>query len=159
MARSLWSGTISFGLVSVPVRMIGATESKELRFHFLDKHDLQPIGYDKVRRDTGEHVDSDDIIRGFEVEKGRFVPLEDEDLDRLDIELTHAIDILDFVDLEEIDPIYFRKAYYLAPQDGAEKPYRLLVRALDETGKVGVAKVVIRNKQHLAALRAHDGVL
>src|SRR4051795_6842468 len=159
MARSLWSGTISFGLVSVPVRMIGATESKELRFHFLDKRDLQPIGYDKVRRDTGEHVDSDDVVRGFEVEKGRYVTLDDEDLDRLDIELTKTIDICDFVDLDEIDSIYFRKAYYLAPQDGAEKPYRLLVRALEETGKVGIAKVVIRNKQHLAALRAANGTI
>jgi DNA end-binding protein Ku len=159
MARSLWSGTLSFGLVSVPVRLVGATESKELRFHFLDKHDLQPIGYDKVRRDTGEHVDNDDVVRGFEVEKGRFVPLEDEDLDRLDVELTKTIDICDFVDLEEIDPIYFRKAYYLLPQDGAEKPYRLLVRALDETGKVAIAKIVIRNKQHLAAVRPSNGVL
>jgi DNA end-binding protein Ku len=159
MARSLWSGTISFGLVSVPVRMVSATRSKELRFHFLDKHDLQPISYDKVRRDTGEHVDSDDIVRGFEVEKGRYVPLEDEDLDRLDIELTKTIDICDFVDLEEIDPIYFRKAYYLEPQDGAETPYRLLARALDETKKVAIAKVVIRNKQHLAAMRSWEGVL
>jgi DNA end-binding protein Ku len=157
--RSLWTGTISFGLVSVPVRMFSATESKELRFHFLDKQDLQPIAYDKVRRDTGEHVDNDDIVRGFEVEKGRYVPLEDEDLDRLDVELTKTIDICDFVDLDEIDPIYFRKAYYLAPQDGSEKPYRLLERALRETGKVAIAKVVIRNKQHLAALRAADGVL
>ena len=157
--RPIWSGTISFGLVSVPVRMYSATESKELRFHFLHKDDLQPIGYDKVRKDTGEHVDPSDVVRGFEIDKGRYVPIEDEDLDRLDIELTHSIDICDFVDLEEIDPIYFRKAYYLNPQDGAEKPYRLLVKALDETGKVGIAKVVIRNKQHLAALRAHEGVL
>jgi DNA end-binding protein Ku len=139
--------------------MYSATESKELRFHFLHKDDLQPIGYDKVRKDTGKHVDPDDVVRGFEIDKGRYVPIEDEDLDRLDIELTHSIDICDFVDLDEIDPIYFRKAYYLNPQDGAEKPYRLLVKALDETGKVGIAKVVIRNKQHLAALRAHEGVL
>ncbi len=139
--------------------MYSATESKELRFHFLHKDDLQPIGYDKVRKDTGKHVDPDDVVRGFEIDKGRYVPIEDDDLDRLDIELTHSIDICDFVDLEEIDPIYFRKAYYLNPQDGAEKPYRLLVKALDETGKVGIAKVVIRNKQHLAALRAHEGVL
>ena len=157
--RAIWSGTISFGLVSVPVRMYSATESKELRFHFLHKDDLQPIGYDKVRKDTGESVDPDDVVRGFEVEKGRYVPIEDEDLDRLDIELTHSIDICDFVDLEGVDPIYFRKAYYLLPEDGAEKPYRLLVRALEETGKAGIAKVVIRNKQHLAALRALDGVL
>src|SRR5918912_845937 len=153
MARPIWSGTISFGLVSVPVRMFSATESKELRFHFLDRRDLAPIGYDKVRRDTGEHVDNEDIIRGFEVEKGRYVALEDEDLDRLDVELTKTIDICDFVDFEQIDPIYFRKAYYLLPQDGSEKPYKLLVKALEDTGKVAIAKVVIRNKQHLATVR------
>jgi DNA end-binding protein Ku len=159
MARPIWSGTISFGLVSVPVRMYSATESKELKFHFLHKDDLSPIGYDKVRKDTGEHVDPDDIVRGFEIEKGRFVELDDEDLDRLDIELTHSIDICDFVDIEEIDPIYFRKAYYLLPESGAEKPYRLLLRALEESGKVGIAKVVIRKKQHLAALRPWNGLI
>jgi DNA end-binding protein Ku len=157
--RPIWSGAISFGLVSVPVQMVSATESKELRFHFLHKDDLTPIGYDKVRKDTGEHVDPDDIVRGFEIEKGRYVPVTEEDIDRLDIELTHSIDICDFVDLDEIDPIYFRKAYYLLPAEGAEKPYALLVRALDETGKVGIAKVVIRNKQHLAAVRPYEGVL
>jgi DNA end-binding protein Ku len=154
--RAIWSGAISFGLVSVPVRMYTATESKELRFHFLDRRDLSPIGYEKVSKETGKTVPPDEIVRGFEIEKGQFVPLEDEDLDRLDIELTHSIDICDFVDLAEIDPIYFRKAYYLLPQDGAEKPYRLLERTLEETGKVGIAKVVIRNKQHLAALRSAE---
>ena len=150
MARSLWSGTISFGLVSVPVRMVSATRSQELRFHFLDKHDLQPIGYDKVRRDTGEHVDSADVVRGFEVEKGRYVPLEDEDLDRLDIELTKTIGICDFVDLDEIDPIYFRKAYYLEPQEGAETPYRLLVRALEETNKVAIATLPVSSSARVS---------
>jgi DNA end-binding protein Ku len=154
--RAIWSGAISFGLVSVPVRMYTATESKELRFHFLDRRDLSPIGYEKVSKETGKTVPPDEIVRGFEIEKGQFVPLEDEDLDRLDIELTHSIDICDFVDLAEIDPIYFRKAYYLLPQDGAAKPYRLLERTLEETGKVGIAKVVIRNKQHLAALRSAE---
>ncbi|MFL5930123.1 MAG: Ku protein [Gaiellaceae bacterium] len=157
--RPIWTGTISFGLVSVPVRMYPATQSKELRFHFLDRRDLEPIGYEKVRKDTGEPVPKDEIVRGFEIDKGRYVPIDDDDLDRLDIELTHSIDICDFVDLDEIDPIYFRKAYYLLPQEGAEKPYRLLGKALEETGKVGIAKVVIRNKQHLAALRAADGRL
>jgi DNA end-binding protein Ku len=157
--RPIWSGTISFGLVSVPVRMFPATESKELRFHFLDKKDLTPIAYEKVRRDDREPVDPDEIVRGFEIEKGRYVPLEDDDLDRLDVELTHSIDILDFVSLDEIDPIYFRKAYYLLPAEGAEKPYNLLVRALEETGRVAIAKVVIRNKQHLAAVRPYEGVL
>jgi DNA end-binding protein Ku len=154
--RPLWSGSISFGLVSVPVRMYAATESKELRFHFVDRRDLMPIGYDKVRRDTGEHVDPANVVRAFEIEKGRYVPLESDDLDRLDIELTHAIDICDFVGLEQIDPIYFRQAYHLVPQEGGEKAYRLLVRALEETGRVGIAKVVIRNKQHLACLRPLD---
>jgi DNA end-binding protein Ku len=158
-ARSIWSGTISFGLVSIPVRMFSATQSNELRFHFVERHDLEPVGYDKVRKDTGEHVDPEDIVRAFEIEPGRYVPLEPDDLDRLDIELTRAIDILDFVQLDEIDPVYFRQAYYLLPQDGGEKPYRLLEQALDETGRVGIAKVVIRNKQHLACLRTFDGVL
>jgi DNA end-binding protein Ku len=157
--RPIWSGTISFGLVSVPARMFPATASKELRFHFLHRKDLTPIAYEKVRRDDRQPVEPDDIVRGFEIEKGRYVPLEDDDLDRLDIELTHSIDICDFVDLDEIDPVYFRKAYYLLPAEGAEKPYRLLVRALDETGKVGIAKVVIRKKQHLAVLRPYEDVL
>ena len=157
--RPIWSGAISFGLVSVPVRMFPATESKELRFHFLHRKDLTPIAYEKVRRDDREPVDPDEIVRGFEIEKGRYVPLDEEDLDRLDIELTHSIDICDFVSLDEIDPVFFRKAYYLLPAEGAEKPYRLLVRALEETGKVGIAKVVIRNKQHLAAVRPYEGLL
>jgi DNA end-binding protein Ku len=133
--------------------MYTATSSQELRFHFLDRRDMAPIGYDKVNKETGESVDAENIVRGFEFEKGRFVEVTEEDIDRLDIELTHAIDICDFVSIDEIDPIYFRKGYYLLPQEGAEKPYRLLVEALKETGRVAVAKVVIRNKQHLACLR------
>jgi DNA end-binding protein Ku len=159
VARAIWSGVISFGLVSVPVRMYTATESKELKFHFLDRRDMAPIGYDKVNKETGESVGADDIVRGFEVDKGRFVELTEEDIDRLDIELTHAIDICDFVSIDEIDPIYFRKAYYVLPQDGAEKPYRLLEQALEETDRVAIAKVVIRNKQHLAAIRPVAGTL
>jgi DNA end-binding protein Ku len=157
--RSLWSGSISFGLVSVPVQLYPATESKGLKFHFLDRRDMAPIGYDKINKETGKHVDPDDVIRGFEFEKGRFVELTDEDVDRLDIELTHSIDICDFVSIDEIDPIQFRKAYYVLPQEGAEKPYRLLVRALAETGRVAIAKIVIRNKQHLACVRPFDETL
>jgi DNA end-binding protein Ku len=157
--RSIWSGAISFGLVSVPVRMFSATQSKELKFHFVHKDDMAPVGYDKVRKDNGEHVDPGEIVRAFEIEKGRYVPVTEEDIGRLDIELTHSIDICDFVDLDEIDPIYYRSGYFLTPQEGAEKPYALLVRALEETGKVGIAKVVIRNKQHLAALRPYKDAL
>jgi DNA end-binding protein Ku len=139
--------------------MFPATQSQELRFHFVDRRDLMPVGYDKVRKDTGAHVDPEEIVRAFEIEKGRYVPIEPDDLDRLDVELTHSVDICDFVALEEIDPIYFRQAYYLAAQEGAEKPYLLLARALEETGRVGIAKVVIRNKQHLACMRPFRGVL
>jgi DNA end-binding protein Ku len=159
VARAIWSGVISFGLVSVPVRMYTATESKELKFHFLDRRDMAPIGYDKVNRETGQSVPADEIIRGFEVDKGRFVELTEEDVDRLDVELTHSIDICDFVSMDEIDPVFFRKAYYLLPQEGAEKPYRLLVKALEETGRAAIAKVVIRNKQHLAAIRPVNDTL
>src|SRR5206468_8014648 len=116
-------------------------------------------GYDKVNKETGESVDPGDIVRGFEFEKGRFVELTDEDVDRLDIELTHAIDICDFVSIDEIDPLFFRKGYYLLPQEGAEKPYRLLVKALEETARVAIAKIVIRNKQHLAAVRPVEDTL
>src|SRR4051794_10562414 len=133
--------------------MFTATSSQELKFHFLDRRDMNPIGYDKVNKETGESVPADAIVRGFEFEKGRYVELTDEDIDRLDIEMTHAIDICDFVSIDEIDPLYFRKGYYLLPQEGAEKPYRLLVKALEETGRVAIAKVVIRNKQHLACVR------
>src|ERR687887_521393 len=143
--RSIWSGTISFGLVSVGVRMFPATESKELRFHFLDKRDLTPVGYEKVRKDDRKPVAAEDVVRGFEVDKGRYVEIGDEDLDRLDIELTHSIDICDFVALEEIDPVYYRKPYYLLPTQGAEKPYRLLVRALAETGEVEMATSLVEN--------------
>jgi DNA end-binding protein Ku len=153
MPRSIWTGAISFGLVSVPVRLFAATESKELKFHFLDRRTMAPIGYDKVSKETGKHVDPEEIVRGFQVSKGTFVELTDEDIDRLDIELTHSIDICDFVSIDEIDPIYFRKAYYLLPQEGAEKAYRLLAKALEETGRVAIAKIVIRNKQHLACVR------
>jgi DNA end-binding protein Ku len=159
VARPIWSGTISFGLVSVPVRMFTATASQELRFHFLDRRDMAPIGYDKINKETGDSVPPDQIVRGFEVDKGRFVEVTDEDIDRLDVELTHAIDICDFVSIDEIDPLYFRKGYYLLPQDGAEKPYRLLLKALEETGRVAVAKVVIRNKQHLACVRPLEDAL
>ena len=139
--RPIWSGSVSFGLVNVPVRMLAATESKELRFHFVDRTDRGPDGTVYARS------------------KGRYVPIDPDDLDRLDVELAHAVDICDFVALDEIDPIYFRQAYYLVPQEGAETPFRLLARALDETGRVGIAKVVIRNKQHLACLRPYRDVL
>ena len=148
--RPIWSGGVSFGPMIVPVEMFAAAESKELRFHFVDRADLMPVG---------EHVDPENVVRAFEIEKGRYVPIEPDDLDRLDVELASTVEICDFVASDEIDPIYFRQAYYLVPQDGAEKPFRLLARALEETGRVGIAKVAIRTKQHLACLRPYRDVL
>ena len=157
--EGIWSGTISFGLVSVPVRMFSATESRSSVSTSSTAMTWNRSGTKRCARTRGTPCHPTTSSAASRSRRAATSPIEDEDLDRLDIELTHSIDICDFVSLDEIDLIYFRKAYYLLPQDGAEKPYRLLVRALDETGKVGIAKVVIRNKQHLAALRALDDVL
>jgi DNA end-binding protein Ku len=158
-SRPLWSGHIALGLIEVPVRLYAARESKEHRFHFVDRRDLMPVADDGLRRDTGERVPPDQIVRAFEIEAGRYVPIAPDDLDRLDVELTQAIDIVEFVPREEVDPIAFREAYYALPQEGGEKPYRLLGRALEETGRVGLARIVIRDKQHLACLRPYRDVL
>src|SRR4029434_8624068 len=111
--RPIWSGTISFGLVSVPVRMFAATQSKDLQFHFLDRRDMAPIGYEKVRKDNGKAGPADEVIRGYEISKGQYVPLEDEDLDRLDIELTHSIDHTDFVSASKNDSLFLQNGHYL----------------------------------------------
>lgn len=157
--RPLWSGAISFGLVSVPVRMFAATEAKELRFHFLDRRDGSPIGYDKINKTTGEHVDAEQIMRGFEFEKGRFVEVTEEDLELLDPESGHVIEIHEFVAGDEIDPLFYRKGYYLLPQPGAEKPYQLLREALAASGRVAIAEIVMRNRTHLACVRTRDTAL
>jgi len=159
MARAIWSGSISFGLVNVPVKAYSAVRDHDVHFHQLDKKSGARVRNTKVSEKTGREVKPDDIRMGFEVGKGTYVTFDKDELAELKPESTRAIEITDFVDLDEIDPIYFRKAYYLEPQEGAETPYRLLVRALEETNKVAIAKVVIRNKQHLAALRPWNGVL
>ena len=153
--RPIWSGSISFGLVSVPVRMYSATESKELRFNFLDRRDMSPIGYEKVSKESGKPVPPDEIVRGFEIQKGQYVPIEDEDLDRLDIELTHSIDICDFVDLDEIDPITSGRPTTCCA--GGGESVQVLVKALEERqGRHRQGRVA---HTALAALRAYDGRL
>jgi len=139
--------------------MFSATEAKELRFHFLDRRDGSPIGYDKINKTTGEHVDAAQIMRGFEFEKGRFVEVTDDDLELLDPESAHVIDIHEFVSSDEIDPLFYRKGYYLLPQQGAEKPYQLLREALAESGRVAIAEIVMRNRKHLACVRTRDTAL
>jgi DNA end-binding protein Ku len=151
--RSLWNGHISFGLVTIPVKLYSATAGEELSFRFLHVKDLSPISYERVCEKDGQEVPWEEVVKGYEYEKGKFVVLTDEDFKRADVEATRTIDILDFVDAEEVDMMYFDKPYYLEPGKGADKPYALLREALESTGRIGIAKVVIRTRQHLAAVK------
>jgi DNA end-binding protein Ku len=159
--RAIWSGSIAFGLVNVPVRMFSAIEEHKLHFRFLHEPDGSPIGYDKVCKAEGRPVPDSEIVKAFEVEKGEFVYMTDEDFETAEAESQggRTIDIRAFVPYEEIDPIYFERTYYLGPAEGGERVYALLVRALEQTGLAAVAKFVMRNKDNLACVRVRDGVL
>jgi DNA end-binding protein Ku len=157
MARSIWTGTISFGLVTVPVKMYSAVSRKTVRFHQLNRDTGARIQMKRVDPSTGDEVPYEDIVKGYELSPDRYVVIEPDDLEALDPKKTKTIDILDFVDLSEIDPIYYDHPYYLAPGAGGAKPYRLLLEAMKETSKVGIAKVVIRSKEQLVALRPMEG--
>jgi len=156
--RSMWKGAISFGLVTIPVAVYPATEEKSLKFNQLHDEDMGRIRYKRVCSVDGEEVDFEHIVKGYEVEKDRYVILTDEDLDAVPVESSRAIDIQQFVDLDEIDPILFKKSYYLVPDETGAKAYALLRKALSEENKVGIAKVSFRDKEHLAALRFKDRV-
>ena len=156
--RAMWKGAISFGLVTIPVAVYPATEEKTLRFNQLHAEDMGRIRMKRVCSVDGEEIDFEHIVKGYEVEKDRYIVITDEDLDAVPVESSRAIDIQQFVDLEEIDPILFKKSYYLVPDETGAKAYALLRRALSEEGKVGIAKVSFREKEHLAALRFKDDV-
>jgi DNA end-binding protein Ku len=158
MPRTMWKGAISFGLVAIPIRMYPATEEKSLKFNQLHDKDHGRIKYLRVCSVCGEEVPFEHIVKGYEYEKGKYVILEDEDFDAVPVESSRAIDIIQFVDIEEIDPIYFQKSYYLVPEEVGVKAYALLRQAMSEDGRVGIAKVAIREKEHLAALRFKDDV-
>ena len=152
MARSIWKGSIRFGLVNVPVALHTAEEADELSFTLLDRRDLSPVGYQRVNKSSGEEVPWDEIVKGYEYEDGRYVVLGDEDFLQANVEATRTIDIVAFVDAAAIDPVYFDRPYYLAPTAQGEKGYALLRETLERTGRAGIATVVIRTRQHLAAL-------
>jgi DNA end-binding protein Ku len=153
MQRSLWKGAISFGLVHIPVQMFSAEDrGHELDLTMLDKRDFAPIGYKRVNKDTGREVEWDDIVKGYEYEKDHFVVLSPEDLRRANVEASQTIDIMTFVNRDEVPFIYFEQPYYLTPDKGGEKVYALLREALQRSGMVGIAQVVIRARQHLVAL-------
>jgi DNA end-binding protein Ku len=158
MPRTMWKGAISFGLVSIPVRLYPATEEKTLRFNQLHDKDHGRIKYQRVCSIDGEEVAFENIVKGYEYEKGQYVVLEDEDFDAVPVKSSRAIDIVQFVDLEEIDPLYFQKSYYLVPEEAGLKAYTLLRQAMSDDGRVAVAKVAIREKEHLATLRFKDEV-
>ncbi|MDK2879661.1 MAG: end-binding protein Ku [Thermoanaerobacteraceae bacterium] len=153
--RALWRGSISFGLVNVPIKMYAATEKKNISFRQLHRECGTPIKYEKVCPTCGRKVEEDEIARGYEYEKGKFVIIEDKDLESIPDETTRTIDIVDFVDLRDIDPIYFDHSYFLGPEETGQKAYILLRKAMEEAGKIAVAKVVIRAKQSLACLRPY----
>ena len=157
MPRSIWSGAISFGLVNVPVKLFSAVSKKTVRFNQLNKETGNRIQQKRVDPETGDEVTYEQIVKGYELTKDRYVVITPEELDALDPEKTRTIDIEDFVDLDEIDPVYYDHPYYLVPDKGATKAYGLLLGAMKEAGKVAIARVVIRSKEQLVAIRPGEG--
>jgi DNA end-binding protein Ku len=159
MPRAIWSGAISFGLVNIPVKLYSAVSRKTVRFHQLDGEDNQRISQKRVNPRTGEEVPYENLVKGYEIGPDRYVVITPEELDGLAPEKTRTIDIEDFVDLDEIDPIFYDHPYYLVPDTGADKAYKLLLDAMAESNKVAIARVVIRSKENLVAIRPRDDVL
>jgi DNA end-binding protein Ku len=156
--RAIWKGAISFGLVTIPVKLYSATEEKDVTFHQVRRSDGSRIKYKRVAAADGEEVQYGDIAKGYELANGETVVLTDEDFKDLPLTTSRAIDVLQFVPLEEVDPIYFAKSYYLEPEKAGTKPYVLLREALEKSGRVAVVKVALRNRESLATLRVRDGV-
>jgi DNA end-binding protein Ku len=157
--RAVWQGSISFGLVNIPVALQNASKTEELKFRLLRGKDLSPVNYKRVAQVDGKEVPWDEIVKGYEYEKDKFVVLKDEDFKRVDLEATDTIDIVDFVDVDQINPMYFYKPYYLQPLKGGASAYNLLRQVLFETKKVGISKVIIKTRQHLAAVKANSDIL
>ena len=158
--RTLWKGAISFGLVTIPVSLYPATRREDLKFKMLRKSDLSPINYKRVAEADGKEVPWEDIVKGYEHEKGKYVVIKDEDFARVDVEATQTVDIINFVSIQDVDPLLFYKPYYLEVGKGGDKAYVLLREALTKSGKIAIAKVVIRARQHLAAVKPQkDGLI
>lgn len=159
MARSMWAGSISFGLVNIPVRVFTAVRQKEIRFHMLHDEDGGRIHLKRVCAKDGEEVPYDEIAKGYELSRGRYVKFSKEELEAIAPEASRAINIEDFVDIADIDPIFYEHTYYLAPDKGAGRPYKLLLEAMRKTKKVGIARMVMRTKQYLCAIRPLEDAL
>src|SRR3954449_3687879 len=159
MARAIWSGSISFGLLNVPVRLYSAVARRSIALREIRDSDSARIKHRRVAEGTDEEVPYENIVKAYELTPGQYVPLSKDEMAALAPEKTRAIDVQDFVDIEEIDPMYFDSPYYLGPAEGAEKAYSLLAAAMESSGKAAISRFVFRNKEHLAAIRASDGVL
>ena len=159
MPRAIWSGAISFGLVNIPVKLYSAVSRKTVRFNQIDAESGQRIRQQRVNPETGEEVPYEQIVKGYEISPDQYVTISNEELEALEPQKTRTIDIEEFVDLEQIDPIHYDHPYYLAPDKGAGKAYKLLLDAMEQADKVGIARVVIRSKENLVALRAYNGAL
>jgi len=157
--RPIWKGHLTFGLVTIPVKLYTATEGKDVRFRLLHSSCMTPIQNKRYCPQHEQIVDWNDVVRGYEYAKGKFVPVSDEELDSVPLDTAGTVNVTSFADLHEIDPIYYEKSYYLAPDEGGQKAFRLLHDTMDETTKVAVGKVVIKEKEHLVAVRPHDGTL
>ncbi|KJS87779.1 MAG: DNA repair protein [Peptococcaceae bacterium BICA1-8] len=157
--RPIWKGAISFGLVNIPIKLYTATESNDIKFRFLHKECKSPINYQRYCPVCDEKLENGEMVKGYEYESGHFVIMEDEDFAKIPLESVKAIEIIDFVDLSEIDPIYFVKSYFLAPTELGHKPYNLLYMAMQETGKIAIARVVLRSKETLACVRLYENAL
>lgn len=157
--RPIWSGMISFGLINIPVKMYSASHEKKMEFNYLRRQDLCPIKYVKVCRNTGEEVPMGDVVRGYQYQKGDYVILQDEDFKRAGAKRTQTIEVVGFIDAKEIDPIYLEKPYYLEPVKEAQKAYVLLREALARSGKVGMAKFVLKTKEHLAMIKPEGHII
>jgi DNA end-binding protein Ku len=158
MAKALWKGAVTFGLVNIPVRLYSAVQEKSLKFHMLHAKDGGRIKYQRVCAICGEEVTWDDIVKGYEYSKDHYVQFSEEEMQALDLDSIRAIDVVTFVPLDEIDPVYFNKTYYVVPEPSGLKAYRLLQEALEAEGSVGLAKVALRDKEHLATVRLKDDV-
>jgi DNA end-binding protein Ku len=157
--RAIWKGAISFGLVNIPIALYPATRREELKFRLLRGKDLSPVNYKRVAEADGKEVPWDDIVKGYEYEKGKFVVLNEADFARVDVEATQTVDITDFVKLEEVNPVFFHKPYYMEPEKGGDKAYVLLREALRSSGRIAIAKVVIKTRQYLAAVKPQENGL
>ncbi|MCA0987767.1 Ku protein [Guptibacillus algicola] len=157
--HTMWKGSISFGLVNIPIKLYSATENKDIKMRYLHEKCHTPIKYEKTCPNCEKALESDEIVRGYEYEDGKFVIIERDEIEALAQEKSKSVEIVDFVELDDIDPVFFNRSYFIGPNDNGSKPYMLLKKAMETSGRIGIAKITIRSKEHLAAVRVYKNGL